>query len=213
MKLMCNKGYFITLEGCEGSGKSTQLKKLEEFLRESGRGFIFTREPGGTPIAEQIRGIILDGKNVEMADETEALLYSAARVQHVKEKILPAKNSGKIVVCDRYIDSSFAYQAYARGLGMDFVKGVNVYAVQNCMPDLNLFLDISPEDAFIRKGGADKDDRLEQSGLEFHKKVYAGYKQLAKDNPERIAVIDAKQGAEEVFGDIIQILKERQIIG
>ena len=204
---------FITFEGCEGVGKSRQIRLLEEYLKQNKINYYLTREPGGTAVSEQIRNVILDGKNVEMADETEALLYSAARVQHVKEKILPAKNSGKIVVCDRYIDSSFAYQAYARGLGMDFVKGVNVYAVQNCMPDLTLFLDISPEDAFIRKGGADKDDRLEQSGLEFHKKVYAGYKQLAKDNPERIAVIDAKQGAEEVFGDIIQILKERQIIG
>ena len=210
---MATKGYFITLEGCEGSGKSTQLKKLENFLKESGRDFIFTREPGGTPIAEQIRGIILDGKNVEMADETEALLYAAARVQHVKEKILPAKSSGKIVVCDRYIDSSFAYQAYARGLGLDFVKGVNVYACQNCMPDLTLFLDISPEDAFIRKGGADKDDRLEQSGLDFHKKVYLGYKQIAKDNPQRVAVINANQTADDVFEDIIKILKDRQIIG
>ena len=210
---MSKKGYFITLEGCEGSGKSTQLKKLEEFLKENGKDFIFTREPGGTPIAEQIRGIILDGKNVEMADETEALLHSAARVQHVKEKILPAKNSGKIVVCDRYIDSSFAYQAYARGLGIDFVKGVNVYAVQNCMPDLTLFLDISPEEAFIRKGGADKDDRLEQSGLEFHKSVYLGYKQIAKDNPHRVAVVDARQTADGVFGDIVKILKDRQIIG
>ena len=209
---MCKKGFFITLEGCEGSGKSTQLKKLEEFLKESGKDFIFTREPGGTPIAEQIRGIILDGKNVEMADETEALLYSAARVQHVKEKIIPAKNSGKIVVCDRYIDSSFAYQAYARGLGMDFVKGVNRYAVENCMPDLTFFFDITPEDAFARKGGADKDDRLEQSGLEFHKKVYDGYKELAKEYPERIAVINANRTPDEIFSEVVQILKEREII-
>ena len=209
---MSKKGYFITLEGCEGSGKSTQLKKLEEFLKESGRDFIFTREPGGTPIAEQIRGIILDGKNVEMCDETEALLYASSRVQHIKEKILPAKSQGKIVICDRYIDSSFAYQAYARGLGMDFVKGVNVYAVENCMPDLTLFLDISPEDAFARKGGADKDDRLEQSGIEFHKKVYQGYKALANDNPQRIVCIDAKLGAEDVFNNVIKVLKEREII-
>ena len=209
---MSKKGYFITLEGCEGSGKSTQLKKLEEFLKESGVDFIFTREPGGTPIAEQIRKIILDGNNTEMCDETEALLYASSRVQHIKEKILPAKNEGKIVVCDRYIDSSFAYQAYARGLGMDFVKGVNVYAVENCMPDLTLFLDISPEDAFARKGGADKDDRLEQSGIDFHKKVYQGYKTLANDNSERIVCIDAKQGAEEVFAQIVKVLKEREII-
>lgn len=209
---MLKKGFFITLEGCEGSGKSTQLKKLKEFLVSQGCDFIFTREPGGTPIAEKIRTIILDGNNVEMQDETEALLYASARVQHIKEKIIPAKNSGKIVICDRYIDSSFAYQSYARGLSMDFVRGVNSYAVENCMPDLTLFLDISPEDAFRRKGGADEGDRLEQSGIEFHKKVYFGYKTLAMDNPKRIVCIDAKQTAEEVFADIVKILKEREII-
>lgn len=209
---MSKKGFFITLEGCEGSGKSTQLKKLEEFFKSSGLDFIFTREPGGTPIAEQIRKIILDGNNIEMCDETEALLYASSRVQHVKEKIIPAKQNGTIVICDRYIDSSFAYQAYARGLGMEFVKGVNVYAVENCMPDLTLFLDISPEDAFARKGGADEGDRLEQSGLSFHKKVYEGYKTLAADNPRRIVCIDAKKSADEVFAEIVKVLKEREII-
>ncbi|MBQ7373789.1 MAG: dTMP kinase [Clostridia bacterium] len=209
---MSKKGYFITLEGCEGSGKSTQLKKLEEFLKNSGVDFVFTREPGGTPIAEQIRKIILDGNNTAMCDEAEALLYASSRVQHIKEKILPAKNQGKIVVCDRYIDSSFAYQAYARGLGIEFVKGVNVYAVENCMPDLTLFLDISPEDAFARKGGADEGDRLEQSGINFHKKVYEGYKTLANDYSQRIVCIDAKKGADEVFDQIVKVLKEREII-
>lgn len=209
---MSNKGFFITIEGCEGAGKSTQLKKLEEFLQKSGKEFIFTREPGGTRIAEQIRKIILDGENVEMCDETEALLYASARVQHIKEKIIPSKEEGKIVICDRYIDSSFAYQAFARGLGMDFVKGVNVYAVKNCMPDLTLFLDISPEEAFIRKGGADINDRLEQSGIAFHKKVYEGYISLAKSEPQRIAVVNARLSADEVFEEIIKILKERKIV-
>ncbi len=206
------KGFFITLEGCEGSGKSTQLKKLEEYFIKSGKSFVFTREPGGTPISEDIRKIILDGKNVEMTDQTEALLYASSRAQHITEKILPAKNQGKIVICDRYIDSSFAYQAYARGLGMDFIQGVNVFAIQNCMPDLTLFFDISPEDAFRRKGGADKDDRLEQSGLEFHKKVYAGYKQLAQDYPQRISVIDATKTADEVFESVLEILRKREIV-
>lgn len=209
---MVNKGFFITLEGCEGSGKSTQLQLLQNFLKESGKDFIFTREPGGTPIAEQIRKIILDGNNVEMQDETEALLYASARVQHIKEKIIPAKNSGKIIVCDRYIDSSFAYQAYARGLGMEFVSGVNVYAMQNCMPDLTFFLDISPREAFIRKGGADEGDRLEQSGIAFHEKVYQGYLSLARQFPQRIAVIDARKAAEQVFDQIVSELKKREII-
>lgn len=206
------KGFFITLEGCEGSGKSTQLKNLQNYLEKNGKKFIFTREPGGTPIAEEIRNIILDGKNTEMENETEALLYASARVQHIKEKILPAKSQGIIVICDRYIDSSFAYQAYARNLGMDFVKGVNKFAVENCMPDLTLFFDISPEEAFKRKGGADKDDRLEQSGLEFHQKVYLGYKKLAEEYTERIAVIDARKTADEVFESVIEILKKREII-
>ena len=209
---MSKKGYFITLEGCEGSGKSTQLKKLEEFLKESGVDFIFTREPGGTPIAEQIRKVILDGNNIEMHDETEALLYAAARVQHLKEKVIPAKQSGKIVVCDRFIDSSFAYQAYARGLGMDFVSGVNVFAMQNCMPDLTFFLDISPREAFIRKGGADEGDRLEQSGIAFHEKVYQGYLSLAKTFSNRIVVLDARQTADKVFEQLVAELKKREII-
>ena len=210
---MSKQGFFITLEGCEGSGKSTQLRLLSEYLQQKGVSAVFTREPGGTPIAEDIRRIILDGKNTEMEDETEALLYASARVQHIKEKIIPAKREGKIVVCDRYIDSSFAYQAYARGLGMEFIQRVNFYALENCMPDLTLFFDISPKEAFERKGGADKDDRLEQSGIEFHQRVYEGYKRLAEDNPERIAIINARKSPEEVFDEVIKSLKKRNIIG
>lgn len=207
------RGKFITFEGCDGCGKSTQLRLFSEYLTKNSVPHIFTREPGGGKISEAIREILLSGKNMEMTDECEALLYAASRVQHLSDRVEPALAEGKLVICDRYVDSSFAYQAYARGLGIDFVKGVNVYAVQNCMPDLTLFLDISPEEAFIRKGGADKDDRLEQSGLEFHKSVYLGYKQIAKDNPHRVAVVDARQTADGVFGDIVKILKDRQIIG
>ena len=163
------KGKFITFEGCEGSGKSTQVAMFREYLEKNGIDYVFTREPGGTEIAEKIRGIILDVKNAEMTDECEALLYSAARAQHIKEKIIPALNEGKLVLCDRYIDSSYAYQAYARGLGIDFIKKINSYAVDNCMPDYTVFLNISSTDAFLRKGGQDKDDRLEQVVLEFHK--------------------------------------------
>jgi dTMP kinase len=147
-----------------------------------------------------------------MEDETEALLYASARVQHIKEKILPAKNQGVIVICDRYIDSSFAYQAYARGLGMAFVQGVNRYAVENCMPDLTLFFDISPEEAFKRKGGADKDDRLEQSGMEFHKKVYDGYIKALSKNPEKTIMIDCSGSKYQTHEKIINELKKREII-
>mgnify|MGYP002711696352 FL=1 len=149
------KGYFVTLEGGEGSGKSTQLKLLEDYLDKGGYDVIYTREPGGTPISEEIRKILLGGKNVEMSDETEALLFAAARAQHIKEKILPAIAEGKTVVCDRYVHSSLVYQGYARGLG-EFVEKVNSYALENCMPDVTIFLDITPERAFARKGGADE---------------------------------------------------------
>ena len=205
-------GKFITLEGCEGSGKSTQLQLLKEFLEKRGDNFIFTREPGGTNISESIRNIILEGKNCEMCDEAEALLFAAARVQHVKQKILPAKQAGKIVVCDRYIHSSLAYQAYARGLGYKFISEINSYAMNNCMPDITLFLDISPDQAFERKGGAEKNDRLEQSGIEFHRRVYDGYLQLAEKFPNHFVKINAVADEQSIFNEIVEILKKRGII-
>lgn len=200
------KGKFITLEGCEGSGKSTQLQYLREYFEKTGEDCLFTREPGGTAISEKIRGIILDKRNDEMCDETEVLLYAASRAQLVKQVIIPALNSGKTVVCDRYIHSSLAYQAYARGLGFDFVYKVNSYAAENCMPDITLFLDIPPKRAFARKGGADKDDRIEQSGLEFHEKVYEGYLALAEKFPDTFVKINADQSAEKVFEDILKVI-------
>lgn len=205
-------GKFITLEGCEGSGKSTQLRLLKEYFEKRGDDFIFTREPGGTDISESIRNIILEGKNREMCDETEALLFAAARAQHVKQKILPAKQAGKIVVCDRYIHSSLAYQAYARGLGYKFVSEINSYAMDNCMPDTALFLDITPDRAFERKGGADKNDRLEQSGIEFHRRVYDGYLRLAEKFPDHFVRINADADEQSVFNEIIETLKNRRII-
>lgn len=209
---MPDKGAFITLEGCEGSGKSTQLGKLKEYLKKGGYEFSVTREPGGTEISERVREIILDGNETRMTAETEALLFAAARAQHVSEKILPEKAAGKIVVCDRYIDSSFAYQAYARGLGYEFVSGINVFAMENCMPDLTLFFDVSPDEAFARKGGADKDDRMEQSGIEFHRKVYKGYLAVAELFKERIVKIDATRTVDEIFADVVAAMKERNII-
>ncbi len=205
------RGYFVTLEGGEGSGKSTQLKLLEDYLSKGGYDVIFTREPGGTPISEKIRKILLGGENTEMCDETEALLFAAARVQHIKEKILPAVAAGKTVVCDRYVHSSLVYQGYARGLG-DFVEKVNSYAFENCMPDVTIFLDITPERAFARKGGADKDDRLEQSGMDFHKRVYDGYVRVAEKFPEHFVRINADRPVEDVFEDILSTLENRGVI-
>lgn len=206
------RGAFITLEGGDGSGKSTQLKLLTEYLQSNGSDCVFTREPGGTAISEKIREIILDGNNAEEADETEALLYAAARAQLVKELIIPSIEQGKIVVCDRYIDSSVAYQGYARGLGKNFIDEINSFPLKHCMPDVTLFFDIKPERAFARKGGADKNDRIEQSGAKFHEKVYEGYKKQASVFPERIAEINAEQSVEEVFADVLKVLKERNII-
>lgn len=203
---MIMKGKFITFEGCEGSGKSTQIELFRKYLENNGIEYLFVREPGGTEISEKIRAIILDVQNKEMTDEAEALLYASARAQLIKEKILPALNSGKLVLCDRYIDSSFAYQAYARGLGMDFITKINSYAIENCMPDKTVFLNISSRDAFLRKGGADKDDRIELSGADFHQKVYEGYLKVAKDYPDRFLLIDCLGEKQQTHENIIKAL-------
>ncbi len=203
------RGKFITFEGCDGCGKSTQLKMFSEYLTKVGVPHIFTREPGGGKISEQIRAVLLNGKNLEMTDECEALLYAAARVQHLSDRVEPALQKGELVICDRYVDSSLAYQGYARGLGLDFVESVNAYALKNYLPDLTVFIDLTPEDAFKRKQGADENDRMELAGMDFHKRVYAGYKALAEKYPERIACVDGKKTPDEIFEDVLRIMKER----
>jgi dTMP kinase len=205
------KGKFITFEGCEGSGKSTQLKLLAEKLDEMGVDYMLTREPGGSEIAEKIREIILDGKNTEMCDECEALLYAAARAQHLTEKVAPALQRGTLVICDRYIDSSLAYQGIARGLGEKFVAEINSFAMDKFPPDLTVFLNISPKDAFERKHGADENDRMEQLGLAFHQRVYDGYLKLAKEYP-RICPVDCSGTKYETAEKIVALLKEKGII-
>lgn len=205
------RGKFITFEGCEGSGKSTQLRLLGEYLKETGVDFIMTREPGGSEISEDIRRIILNGKYTDMCDECEALLYAAARIQHLKERVEPALAAGKLVICDRYVDSSFAYQGFARGLGLEFVKNINAYALEKYSPDLTVFLDISPTEAFSRKHGADQDDRMEQQGLEFHEKVYTGYKKLV-ELYKRIVPVHCGGRKEETAENIKNLLKAKAII-
>lgn len=206
------KGTFITFEGCEGVGKSRQIHMLEEYLKKNKISYYLTREPGGTTVSEQIRSVILDGKNVSMTDECEALLYAAARVQLLKEVIGPRLEKGELVLCDRYVDSSLAYQGYARGLGVEFVEKINDYAVKNFMPDYTVFLNLPPEQAFARKGGADSGDRLELSGMEFHKKVYEGYVDLSKKYPERFIVIDASGEREQTHQKVIDALKSKGVI-
>lgn len=194
------EGYFISFEGGDGSGKSTQIQILREFLEDRGYDVIITREPGGTPISEKIRSIILDKANSEMDDMTEALLYAAARAQLVSQVIRPALEEGKVVICDRFVDSSMAYQAYARGLG-DSVKTINAFAVGDCMPDLTILLKVNPQVGSSRIGNRER-DRIELASSDFHKKVYEGYLQLEKLYPERIVGIDAADTIENISGII-----------
>ena len=203
------RGKFITFEGCDGCGKSTQLKMLSEYLTKENVPHIFTREPGGGKISEAIREILLSGKNSEMTDECEALLYAAARVQHLSDRVEPALSKGELVICDRYVDSSLAYQAYARGLGEAFIGGINAFALKNYLPDVTIFIDLTPEAAFKRKHGADENDRLEQAGMAFHKRVYEGYKKLASENPDRFVCVDGNMTPQEIFEEIVRVLKSR----
>ncbi|SFM51350.1 dTMP kinase [Gracilibacillus orientalis] len=184
---------FITFEGGEGAGKTTILNRLAQRLTEEGYQVINTREPGGIPIAERIRDIILDTKNTMMDARTEALLYAAARRQHLVEKVEPALQEGKIVLCDRFVDSSLAYQGAARGLGVEEVFQINQFAIADQMPDLTLFFDILPEEGLkrINKNTEREQNRLDLESLSFHQKVYEAYQQLLVKFPDRIERINA----------------------
>lgn len=206
------KGTFITFEGCEGAGKSTQIRLLSQYLAEQGKECVVTREPGGSAISEAIRAVILDGKNTAMTDECEALLYAAARAQHLSDTVLPALEAGKTVLCDRYIFSSFAYQGYGRGLDMGFLRAVNSFAQQGHMPDITLFLDIPPRSAFERKHGADQNDRIEQAGEAFHARVYQGYLRLAEEYPGQIVRVDCSGTKFETNEKIRALLAGRGLI-
>lgn len=206
------KGKFIVFEGCEGAGKSTQMRLLSEYLKEKGVAHVVTREPGGGEISEAIRKIILNGKFTEMTDECEALLYAAARVQHLADTVEPALRRGDTVLCDRYIFSSYAYQGYGRGLDMRFLRDINRYAAEHFMPDVTLFLDIPPVRAFERKHGADENDRIEQAGAEFHEKVYRGYLRLAEEYSDAFVAVDCSGTKYETNGNILSILRGRGLI-
>lgn len=203
------KGFFVTIEGCEGVGKSTLLRGLEEYLENLGREAIFTREPGGTEVAERIRAVILDPENAAMTPTAELLLYAAARAQHTEEKIIPAVRDGKLVICDRYSDSTLAYQSYARGLDRGECLAADEIARRGVKPDLTVFLDLSPERGFARKGGADKGDRLEREKIDFHERVYAGFRAIAESDPDRVVAVDASKSKEEVLAAVVSLLKER----
>ncbi len=196
---MKEKGLFITFEGGEGSGKTTLIKALGKKLEEMNIGYMVTREPGGSTIAEEIRNIILDKKNTMMDPRTEALLYAASRRQHLAEIVLPALKEGKLVLCDRYLDSSLAYQGYARGIGIDEVYAINEFAIDETMPDLTFFLNLKPEDGLRRIAlhRSDEVNRLDLENISFHHKVYDAYQILLKKYPERILSIDASLSVEE----------------
>ena len=203
--------YLITLEGVEGSGKSTLIQYLKEFIEGIGKKVIVTREPGGIEISEQIRSVILDTENTKMDGRTEALLYAAARRQHLVERIIPALKEGNVVLCDRFIDSSLAYQGYARGLGIDEVLSINEFAIGSFMPNLTLYLDLDPQIGLsrIRKNKGREVNRLDLEEISFHLKVREGYEEVIKRFPDRIVRVDANQELDKVLLDTKQILLEK----
>ena len=202
---------FVTFEGGEGSGKSTVLKQVNKILLSEGHSTLLTREPGGTPISEQIRNVILDKANTSMDPRTEALLYAASRRQHLVEKIWPALKEGKIVLCDRFLDSSLAYQGGARGLGMDEILEVNRYATEGQFPDITLFFDLDPSIGLqrIAANAGREVNRLDLERMTFHEKVRASFQKLASLYPERYVTIDASQPLKKVVGDSLKAIKAK----
>jgi len=202
---------FITFEGGEGAGKSTAIKRIVEKLTSEGYEIILTREPGGTPIAEEIRNVILDKKNTAMDPRTEALLYAASRRQHLVEKVIPALKEGKLVLCDRFIDSSLAYQGGAREIGIDNVYNMNLFATEGMLPDLTILFDIKPEEGLARIAANSQREvnRLDVEKLAFHNKVRDSFHELAKKFPERFVIIDASKSPDEVFEESYKAIEDR----
>lgn len=201
------KGLFVAFEGGDGSGKSTIIEKIYTWLKESGHDCVLTREPGGIKISEKIREVILDTENTEMDGRTEALLYAAARRQHLVEKVIPAINAGKIVLCDRFVDSSLAYQGYARGLGINEVFEINKFAIGDCMPDVSILFDISPEVGLerINKNSSREVNRLDLEKIDFHNKVREGYTKVYENNKDRMIKINAEKSIDQVFETVKKI--------
>lgn len=208
---MNRSGLFITFEGPEGAGKTTAIETVREALDREEVSSIVTREPGGIAIAERIREVILDPMNTEMDGRTEALLYAAARRQHLIEKVAPALQEGRVVLCDRFIDSSLAYQGYARGIGIQQILAINEFAIEGMMPDLTLLFDLPPEVGLARiaENKEREQNRLDKEKLPFHQLVYDGYRQVAAMYPDRIEIIDASQAAGSVAESAFQLIKKR----
>lgn len=200
-------GLFISVEGLDGSGKTTQVQGIKTYFEKKNIQPVMLREPGGTKIGEKIRHILLDAKNTEMDRVSEMLLYAASRSQNVAENILPALNEGKVVICDRFIDSSVAYQGYGRELNVEEVLNVNLAAVRHRLPDITFFLDKNPEDSLKRRKEATTADRLENEKMEFHIRVYKGYMELCERYPQRIIRLDAEDSIEAINNKIIMTLE------
>ncbi|MEA5026886.1 MAG: dTMP kinase [Erysipelotrichaceae bacterium] len=203
---MLKKGYFITFEGPDGSGKTTVSTQVFEKLSAAGYDVIYTREPGGIDIAEQIRQVILDPKNTAMDSKTEALLYAASRRQHLVEKIIPALNKHQIVICDRFVDSSLVYQGLARGIGIEPVYAINRFAIDEYLPDLTIYLAISAADGLARISSRTNKDRLDQEELSFHQAVEDGYQQIIKMFKDRYQIVDANRDLEAIVNDSYRLI-------
>jgi len=190
------KGKFITFEGSEGSGKSTQIQTVKKYLESKGHDVLFMREPGGVEISEKIRDILLDTNTTDMGDECETLMYMAARAQLVKEVIIPTLNSGKIILCDRFLDSTVAYQGYGNGVDIEKIKNIGKFVTQGFEPDLTLLFDLDVEEGFARINHPK--DRIEQRSIDYHNRVRKGYLEIAKNEPDRIKLIDASKSKKEI---------------
>ena len=205
------KGLFITFEGGDCAGKTTQLRMLEAWLTARGRSVICTREPGGTALAEKIRGLLLSKESDEtMTSQAELLLFSAARAQHVKHVVMPQLQSGGVVLCDRFIDSTVAYQGFARGLDMDFIRRLNSFCTAGCLPDLTFLLDLPLAESRRRlaaRMGGEGPDRMEDENNSFHAKVREGFLKIAEENPGRVKVIDAMRTVDEIHSEIIEVVE------
>ncbi|MBN2540899.1 MAG: dTMP kinase [Bacilli bacterium] len=203
------KGKFISFEGPDGSGKTSIIKIVEKFLKDKGYDVLVTREPGGISISEKIRDIIHDVNHTEMDPRTEALLYAASRSQHLNQKIKPALLEGKIVLCDRYVDSSLAYQGIGRHLGLENVLAINMFAIDSFFPDLTIFVDVRPEIGLKRVFSTEEREknRLDLEPLNFHEEIYQGYLELIKRYPNRIKKINGEQDKESVASDAIELIE------
>lgn len=207
--MTAKKGILITMEGPDGAGKSTQIDLLKKYLEDKGYNILLTRDPGGNDISEAIRGIILNKDFTEMGYMTELLLYASARAQLVKENIKPALEAGTAVIADRFVDSSAVYQGIGRGLGIDTVYKVNEFALQGIMPDMTILMDLDAEVGLARKKNQAELDRMERESVDFHKKVVAGYRDLADRYPERILKVDAALQVQEIHDIIVANIEKK----